>query len=75
MSVPAAPGAIGTHHFATYYVMNNLLDFNSIDSQTFAIVLHAVSYLPLVAIGAYYFFKSSIQIFDVFEKEFSDEKI
>ena len=59
MSVPAAPGAIGTHHFATYYVMNSLLGFSSIDSQTFAIVLHAVSYLPLVAIGAYYFFKSS----------------
>tara|TARA_B100000941_G_scaffold75127_1_gene51227 strand:- start:1992 stop:2984 length:993 start_codon:yes stop_codon:yes gene_type:complete len=75
MSVPAAPGAIGTHHFATYYVMNSLLDFNSIDSQTFAIVLHAVSYLPLVAIGAYYFFKSSIQIFDIFDKDLSDEKI
>ena len=75
MSVPAAPGAIGTHHFATYYVMNSLLGFNSIDSQTFAIVLHAVSYLPLVAIGAYYFFKSSIQIFDVFDKDLSDEKI
>ena len=72
MSVPAAPGAIGTHHFATYYVMNNLLGFNSIDSQTFAIVLHAVSYLPLVAIGAYYFFKSSIHIFDVFEQELSN---
>ena len=75
MSVPAAPGAIGTHHFATYYVMNSLLDFNSIDSQTFAIVLHAVSYLPLVAIGAYYFFKSSIQIFDIFDKDLSNEKI
>lgn len=75
MSVPAAPGAIGTHHFATYYVMNSLLGFNSIDSQTFAIVLHAVSYLPLVAIGAFYFLKSSIQIFDVFDKELSDEKI
>ena len=75
MSVPAAPGAIGTHHFATYYVMNSLLGFSSIDSQTFAIVLHAVSYLPLVAIGAYYFFKSSIQIFDVFDKDLSDEKI
>ena len=75
MSVPAAPGAIGTHHFATYYVMNSLLGLNSIDSQTFAIVLHAVSYLPLVAIGAYYFFKSSIQIFDVLNKDLSDEKI
>ena len=75
MSVPAAPGAIGTHHFATYYVMNSLLGLNSIDSQTFAIVLHAVSYLPLVAIGAYYFFKSSIQIFDIFDKDLSDEKI
>ena len=75
MSVPAAPGAIGTHHFATYYVMNSLLGLNSIDSQTFAIVLHAVSYLPLVAIGAYYFFKSSIQIFDVLDKDLSDEKI
>ena len=51
------------------------IGFNSIDSQTFAIVLHAVSYLPLVAIGAYYFFKSSIQIFDVFDKDLSDEKI
>ena len=75
MSVPAAPGAIGTHHFATYYVMNNLLSFSNIESQTFAIVLHAVSYLPLVAIGAYYFFRSSIQIFDVFDKELVDEKI
>ena len=75
MSVPAAPGAIGTHHFASFYVMNNLLGLSNVDSQTFAIVLHAVSYIPLVAIGAYYFFKSSIQIFDVFEKELSNEKI
>ena len=75
MAVPAAPGAIGTHHFASFYVMNNLLGFSSSDSQTFAIVLHAVSYLPLVAVGAYYFFKSSIQIFDVFEKDLSNEKI
>lgn len=75
MSVPAAPGAIGTHHFATYYVMNNLLSFSNLDSQTFAIVLHAVSYLPLVAIGSYYFFRSSVQIFDIFEKEFADEEI
>ena len=64
-----------THHFATYYVMNSLFMFNSIESQTFAIVLHAVSYVPLVIIGSYYFFKSSIQIFDVFNKELIDEKV
>ena len=75
MSIPAAPGAIGTHHFATYYVMNSLFMFNSIESQTFAIVLHAISYVPLVIIGSYYFFKSSIQIFDVFNKELIDEKV
>jgi len=75
MSVPAAPGAIGTHHLATYYVMNNLFTFSNIESQTYAIVLHAVSYLPLVAIGSYYFFRSSIQIFDIFDKELVDEKI
>tara|TARA_Y100000741_G_scaffold289221_1_gene229239 strand:+ start:3439 stop:4431 length:993 start_codon:yes stop_codon:yes gene_type:complete len=75
MSVPAAPGSIGTHHFATFYVMNSLFNFNSLESQTFAIVLHAISYLPLVIIGSYYFFKSSIQIFDVFDKELVDEKV
>ena len=75
MSIPAAPGAIGTHHFATYYVMNSLFMFNSIESQTFAIVLHAISYVPLVIIGSYYFFKSSIQIFDVFNKGLIDEKV
>ena len=75
MSVPAAPGSIGTHHFATFYVMNSLFNYNSIESQTFAIVLHAISYLPLVIIGSYYFFKSSIQIFDVFDKELVDEKV
>ena len=55
--------------------MNSLFNYNSIESQTFAIVLHAISYLPLVIIGSYYFFKSSIQIFDVFDKELVDEKV
>ena len=53
MSIPAA-GAIGTHHFA-YYVMTNMFLFSDIESQSFAIVLHAVSYIPL-AFAVHYIF-------------------
>ena len=75
MSIPAAPGAIGTHHFAAYYVMTTMFLFPEAESQSFAIVLHAVSYVPLAFCGAFYFFSSSLRIFDVLNKEITDEKI
>ena len=75
MSIPAAPGAIGTHHFAAYYVMTTMFLFPEAESQSFAIVLHAVSYVPLAFCGAFYFFSSSLRIFDVLNKEIADEKI
>ena len=75
MSIPAAPGAIGTHHFAAYYVMTNMFLFSDIESQSFAIVLHAVSYIPLALCGALYFFSSSLKIFDVLNKEIVDDKV
>ena len=74
MSIPAAPGAIGTHHFAAYYVMTNIFHF-PISNLVFAIVLHAVSYIPLAFCGALYFFSSSLKIFDVLNKEIVDDKV
>ena len=75
IAVPAAPGSVGTHHFAAFYVMSNLLNFSDSISQSFAIVLHAVSYLPVVIPGAYYFFSSSTKIFDIAKKEMDEQKI
>jgi hypothetical protein len=49
--------------------------FPEAESQSFAIVLHAVSYVPLAFCGAFYFFSSSLRIFDVLNKEIADEKI
>ncbi|GIS36518.1 MAG: hypothetical protein Ct9H90mP7_5260 [Candidatus Neomarinimicrobiota bacterium] len=61
MSIPAAPGAIGTHHFAAYYVMTTMFLFPEAESQSFAIVLHAVSYVPWLFVELFTFFQALLE--------------
>lgn len=67
-AIPAAPGGLGTYHAAAVYVLTTFFYIGRLESQAFAIILHAVGFLPLVIIGAIYFFRSSISIKD-FTKE------
>jgi len=65
ISVPAAPGYVGTYHAAAVYILTNLFDVGRIDAQTAAIILHAVGTIPIVIIGAWYFLNSSVNIKDI----------
>jgi glycosyltransferase 2 family protein len=71
MSIPAAPGMIGTFHLSVVFVMVNLFGYSDTDSQpqSFAIIYHAYGYISLTVVGAYYFFKSKFH-----ENAFEDLK-
>jgi len=58
ISIPSAPGMIGTFHAGVKYVMVGLLGFSPDLSNTFAIVLHAYGYIAYTVVGAIYFMKS-----------------
>jgi len=58
LSIPSAPGMIGTFHAAVKYTMVDLFAFSANDGNSFAILMHAYGYLLLTSLGAYYFMKS-----------------
>ena len=65
ISVPAAPGYVGTYNAAAVYILTNLFDVGRIDAQAAAIILHAVGTIPIVIIGAGYFLKNSVNFKDI----------
>ncbi|MEE8437414.1 MAG: lysylphosphatidylglycerol synthase transmembrane domain-containing protein [Candidatus Neomarinimicrobiota bacterium] len=69
ISVPAAPGFVGTYHAAAIYVLTSLFNIQLGDAQAFAIILHAVGFLPLLIIGFVYFLLSGIHLSDSAGKE------
>lgn len=58
LSIPSAPGMIGTFHAAVKYTMVDIFDFSPNEANSFAILLHAYGYILLTLLGAYYFIKS-----------------
>ena len=68
ITVPAAPGYIGTYHAAIVYLGTTLFAISRPEAQAFAVIVHASGYLPFVILGAYYFIKSSIHISDIKDK-------
>jgi len=75
ISIPAAPGYIGTYHAVAVYTLVSMFGVALTEAQTFAVVVHAVGYLPFIVFGAYYFFKNSIHFSDAKQKELRDEKV
>ncbi|MFQ6612821.1 MAG: lysylphosphatidylglycerol synthase transmembrane domain-containing protein [Fidelibacterota bacterium] len=65
VSIPAAPGYIGTYHATAVYILTNLFNTGLYESQAFAVIIHAVGFIPLVIIGAIYFFRSSLHLKDI----------
>lgn len=65
ISVPAAPGYVGTYHAAAIYVLVNVFKTGLTEAQAFAVILHAVGFLPLVTIGSIYFVKGSLRLKDL----------
>ena len=58
LSIPSAPGMIGTFHAAVKYTMVDLFAFTPNEGNSFAILMHAYGYILLTLLGAYYFIKS-----------------
>jgi len=58
LSIPSAPGMIGTFHVAVKYTMVDLFAYSAKDGNSFAILMHAYGYILLTSLGAYYFMKS-----------------
>jgi uncharacterized membrane protein YbhN (UPF0104 family) len=65
VSVPAAPGYIGTYHAAVVLVTADLLGHPAARAQAFAILLHASSWLPTVLIGAVCLLRSSVRLREI----------
>ena len=65
ISVPAAPGYLGTYHAVVIYMMVSVFDMDLAISQSLAIILHAVGFIPFVILGAWYFAKRSIQLTEI----------
>jgi len=55
ISIPSAPGMIGTFHLASKYVMVDILGYDIDESNAFSIVLHSYSYITYSVLGAYFF--------------------
>ena len=58
LSIPSAPGMIGTFHAAAQYTIVEMFEYPASIGNSFAIVLHAYGYILFTLLGAYYFFKS-----------------
>ena len=65
ITVPAAPGYIGTYHAVIVFLGTTLFAISRPEAQAFAVIAHACGYLPFVILGFYYFMKSSLKFFEI----------
>jgi len=74
ISIPAAPGYVGTYHAAAVYILTNLFNVDRLDAQAAAIILHAVGTIPIVIIGAGYFINNSVNFKDIKDQGLSQNE-
>lgn len=60
MSIPSAPGMVGTFHAAVKFTMVQVLDYDPDLANSFSIILHGYGFICLTVIGAFYYIKSEI---------------
>ena len=65
ITIPAAPGYIGTYHATAVLVMVELFGVRLADAQAFAVLVHAIGFVPFAIIGFGYFLTSSVKLKDV----------
>jgi uncharacterized protein (TIRG00374 family) len=69
--LPSAPGFIGTYHAGAVLVLVEVFSIDQAPAQAYAIINHAIGFVPLVIIGAFYFFRSSLKLREVKSIELS----
>ncbi len=65
IGIPALPGAAGTYDAGVKFTLISLINIASEKALAFALISHAVSYIPFTIIGAIYFFLGAISLKDI----------
>ena len=61
ISIPAAPGYIGTYHATGVAALTNIYHIGLSESQAFTVLAHSVSFVPIVIVGSLFFLGNSIK--------------
>lgn len=69
ITVPSAPGYVGTYHAAAVYIVHEIYQIGLTDAQAFSVILHAIGFVPLVTIGGFYFLRGSVRFRDLETQE------
>ena len=72
ISIPAAPGYVGTYHATCVAVLINIYSIDIAASQAFAIISHAAVFIPFVIVGAVIFVKNSLNFSKIKSLEISE---
>jgi len=65
IGIPALPGSVGTYDAGIKYSLIMVFNIASDKALTYAIVSHAISYFPLVLVGAVYFMLGNVSLKEV----------
>ncbi len=72
ISIPAAPGYVGTYHATCVAVLTSIYSIDLGTSQAFAIISHAAVFIPFVIVGAIVFVKNSLNFSKIKSLEISE---
>ncbi len=61
ISIPAAPGYIGTYHATCVGALTTIYNIGLGESQAFAVLAHAMMFIPIVIVGSIFFLKNSMK--------------
>ena len=61
ISIPAAPGYIGTYHATCVAALTTIYNIGLGESQAFAVLAHAMMFVPIVIVGSIFFLKNSMK--------------
>ena len=70
IGLPSLPGAAGTLHSGVRYALEGVFQISASKALSYAIISHAISYFPLLAIGFVYFLISNVSL-----NEFKKSKV
>jgi uncharacterized protein (TIRG00374 family) len=59
--IPASPGYVGTYHAACVYALM-ALDLSKEQSLSIAMVVHGISFFPVILLGFYYLWRDNLSL-------------
>ncbi len=73
ISVPAAPGFVGTYHAGVILILISVFQLELAVAQAAAVLLHAIGFIPVTLMGGIIYFQSHLRFRDVKELSWESE--